>query len=72
LSGATTTVTLKAKDYSGNETTTQYEVDASGSTTSYTYDANGNLTGDGARSLTRDARNQLVQAQRRLALSESS
>ncbi len=58
LSGATTTVTVKAKDASGNETTQQYEVDTSGSTTSYTYDANGNLTSDGSRTVEWDARNQ--------------
>ena len=61
LSGATTTVTLKAKDYSGNETTKQYEVDASGSTTSYTYDANGNLTSDGTKTYFWNAVNQLVE-----------
>jgi len=61
LSGATTTVTLKAKDYSGNETTRQYEVDASGTATSYTYDANGNLTSDGTKTYSWNALNQLVE-----------
>lgn len=61
LSGATTTVTVKAKDASGNETTKQYEVDANGSTTSYTYDANGNLTSDGAKTYFWNALNQLVE-----------
>jgi RHS repeat-associated protein len=61
LSGATTTVTLKAKDASGNETTKQYEVDSSGSTTSYTYDANGNLTADGTKTYHWNALNQLVE-----------
>ncbi len=61
LSGATTTITVKAKDYSGNETTKQYEVDASGSTTSYTYDANGNLTSDGTKTYHWNALNQLVE-----------
>ena len=61
LSGATTTVTLKAKDASGNETTKQYEVDTSGSTTSYTYDANGNLTSDSTKSYFWNALNQLVE-----------
>jgi hypothetical protein len=42
LASGTTTVTVKAKDASGNETTQQYEVDAGGSTSSYTFDANGN------------------------------
>jgi RHS repeat-associated protein len=61
LSGATTTVTVKAKDASGNETTQQYEVDASGNTTSYTYDANGNLTADGTKTYSWNALNQLVE-----------
>jgi RHS repeat-associated protein len=61
LSGATTTVTVKAKDYSGNETTKQYEVDAAGTTTSYTYDANGNLTADGTKTYFWNALNQLVE-----------
>jgi RHS repeat-associated protein len=61
LSGATTTVTVKAKDASGNETTNQYEVDTSGSTTSYTYDANGNLTSDGTKTYSWNALNQLVE-----------
>jgi RHS repeat-associated protein len=61
LTGATTTVTVKAKDASGNETTNQYEVDASGSTSSYTYDANGNLTSDGTKIYSWNALNQLVE-----------
>jgi RHS repeat-associated protein len=61
LTSATTTVTLKAKDASGNETTQQYEVDRSGTTTSYSYDANGNLTGDGTKSYFWNALNQLVE-----------
>ena len=61
LTGATTTVTLKAKDASGNETTNQYEVDTSGGTTTYTYDANGNLTSDGTMTYFWNALNQLVE-----------
>lgn len=61
LSGATTTVTLKARDASGNETTKQYEVDSSGSTSTYTYDANGNLTSDGTKTYYWNALNQLVE-----------
>jgi RHS repeat-associated protein len=61
LTGATSTVTVKAKDYSGNETTKQYEVDAAGTTTSYTYDANGNLTSDGTKTYHWNALNQLVE-----------
>ena len=61
LTSATTTVTLKAKDASGNENTQQYEVDRSGTTTSYTYDGNGNLTGDGTKTYYWNALNQLVE-----------
>ena len=61
IASGTTTVTLKAKDYSGNETTQQYEIDASGSATSYTYDANGNLTSDGTKTYFWNALNQLVE-----------
>lgn len=61
IGSGTTTVTLKAKDYSGNETTKQYEIDAAGSTTSYTYDANGNLTSDGTKMYFWNALNQLVE-----------
>jgi RHS repeat-associated protein len=61
LTGSTTTVTMKAKDASGNEATKQYEVDAAGATTSYAYDANGNLTGDGTKTYYWNALNQLVE-----------
>jgi hypothetical protein len=61
LTSATTTVTRKAKDASGNETTQQYEVDRSGATTSYTDDANGNLIGDGTKTYYWNALNQLVE-----------
>jgi RHS repeat-associated protein len=61
IASGTSTVTVKAKDYSGNETTKQYEIDAVGSTTSYTYDANGNLTSDGTKTYIWNALNQLVE-----------
>jgi RHS repeat-associated protein len=61
IASGTTTVTVKAKDYSGNETTKQYEIDAVGSTTSYTHDANGNLTADGTKTYFWNALNQLVE-----------
>jgi len=61
IGSGTTTVTVKAKDYSGNETTQQFEIDASGGTTSYTYDANGNLTSDGTKTYFWNALNQLVE-----------
>jgi RHS repeat-associated protein len=61
LTGAVTTVTVKARDASGNETAKQYEVDAAGATASYIYDANGNLTSDGAQAYSWNALNQLVQ-----------
>lgn len=61
VTAGTTTVTVKAKDPTGNETTQQYEIDAAGSTTSYTYDANGNLTADGTKTYYWNALNQLVE-----------
>jgi YD repeat-containing protein len=61
IGSGTTTVTVKAKDPSGNEATNQYEITASGSTTSYTYDANGNLTSDGTKTYFWNALNQLVE-----------
>jgi RHS repeat-associated protein len=61
IGSGTTTVTVKAKDPSGNEATQQYEIEASGSTTSYTYDANGNLTSDGTKTYFWNALNQLVE-----------
>jgi RHS repeat-associated protein len=61
VSSGTSTVTLVARDPSGNQTTQQYEVDTSGSTTSYTYDANGNLTADGTKTYVWNALNQLVE-----------
>jgi len=61
VASGTTTVTVKAKDPTGNESTQQYEIDAAGSTTSYTYDANGNLTGDGTKTYFWNALNQLVE-----------
>lgn len=59
----TTTVAVTATDSSGNATTKQYEVDVAGLTTSYTYDPNGNLTSDGVKTYTWNARNQLVRVQ---------
>jgi RHS repeat-associated protein len=61
IASGTSTVTVKAKDYSGNETTKQYEIDTAGTTTSYTYDANGNLTSDGTKNYYWNALNQLVE-----------
>jgi RHS repeat-associated protein len=57
----TTTVTVTARDPSGNEATKQYEVDVAGATTTFTHDANGNQTGDGTRAYVWNARNQLIQ-----------
>jgi RHS repeat-associated protein len=61
VNAGTSTVTLMARDASGNQTTQQYEVDTSGSTTGYTYDANGNLTSDGTKTYVWNALNQLVE-----------
>jgi YD repeat-containing protein len=53
-------VQVKARDYSGNERTNTYQIDVSGTSTAFTYDANGNLTADGARTFEWDAENRLV------------
>lgn len=45
----TNTLTITARDASGNQATQQYEVDIVGAERTFTYDANGNLTSDGAR-----------------------
>jgi len=57
----TNSFTIVARDATGNTTTEQYEVDVSGSGKTFTYDANGNLTGDGSRTLTWDAKNRVLQ-----------
>ena len=56
----TSTVSIKATDPSGNETTRQYQANVLGGTKAFTYDLNGNLTSDGSRTFEWDARNQLV------------
>jgi RHS repeat-associated protein len=61
VSTGTSTVTLVARDASGNQTTQQYEMDTLGSTSSHTYDANGNLTSDGTKTYFWNALNQLVE-----------
>lgn len=56
----TSTVEVKAKDYTGNERTNAYQVSQSGSTKTFTHDNNGNLTGDGTRTFEWDAENRLL------------
>jgi RHS repeat-associated protein len=58
-SGANT-VTITAKDGSGNQQTNEYQVNVSGAGTTLTYDANGNLTADGTRTFEWDAENRLL------------
>lgn len=55
------TITVVATDASGNVTTNQYNVVASGSgTESLTYDGNGNLKGDGTRTFEWDPLDRLT------------
>ena len=53
-------ITITARDASGNIATRQFTVPNTGSSGSFTYDANGNLTSDGTRTFEWDARNQLL------------
>jgi RHS repeat-associated protein len=59
VASGTTTVTVAARDGSGNESTAVYEIDEAGSGSTLTYDANGSLIGDGTRTFTWDAQNRL-------------
>jgi RHS repeat-associated protein len=54
------TVSITARDYSGNQRTNTYQLSPTGTTKSFTYDANGNLTGDGTRTFEWDAENRLT------------
>ncbi|MFA5909744.1 MAG: hypothetical protein WC815_13280 [Vicinamibacterales bacterium] len=56
----TNTLTIVAKDPTGNTTTQQYEVDVAGAGRTFACDLNGNMSGDGARAFSWDARNQMV------------
>jgi len=56
----TNTVTVTARDASGNSATQNYDLANSGTSKTFTYDANGNLSNDGTRTFEWDARNQLV------------
>jgi RHS repeat-associated protein len=60
VTAGTNTVTLVAKDNTGNTTTTGYSVSVSGTTGSMTYDANGNLLTNGTKSYEWDAENRLA------------
>jgi RHS repeat-associated protein len=56
----TTTVVITATDGSGNQSTATYQVDQTSASKAFAYDANGNLTSDGIRSFTWDAKNRLL------------
>ena len=60
MATGTNTITIVAKDISGNTTTAQYEVDVTGPSRSFSYDANGSMTSDGQRSFSWNGANQLV------------
>jgi RHS repeat-associated protein len=61
LVAGTNNITVVAKDASGNQRTSTYQVTSTGpTTTTYTHDANGNLTGDGVKTYEWDAENRLV------------
>jgi RHS repeat-associated protein len=72
VTNGTTDIEVKAKDYSGNERTNTYRVNASGSTKTFTYDANGSLTGDGTRTFEWDGRDRLVAVNQGVLRSEFS
>ena len=61
VSTGTNNVSVVAQDVDGNVSTNNYQVVVpSGSGSSYTYDLNGNLTSDGSRTFSWDAKNELV------------
>jgi len=60
VSGGTNTVSVSARDASGNTNTQQFQLANSGGTQAFTYDANGNLISDGAQTYEWDACNRLV------------
>jgi RHS repeat-associated protein len=54
------TLTVKANDASGNQSTRQYQIDANGASKTFTHNANGNMLSDGTRSFEWNAKNELV------------
>lgn len=61
LTAGTNSVAVTAKDASNNTRTSTYQVVVpGGATVSLSYDANGNMTSDGTRAYSWDAKNQLV------------
>jgi len=71
MASGTNTVTLEAKDTSGNTTTKNYSLTVSGSGATYTYDANGNLSqkveGGDTWVYTWNAENQLTKVEKNAA-----
>ena len=60
VSSGANEIVVKARDYSGNETTETYEVSVSGSTGTFLFDANGNMTSDGTSIFESDAEDRLI------------
>ncbi|HYR83403.1 MAG TPA: RHS repeat-associated core domain-containing protein [Terriglobia bacterium] len=60
VSSGTSSIEVKATDYSGNTRTNTYDINASGSTKAFTHDSNGNVTSDGTRTFEWDAENRLL------------
>lgn len=60
VSSGTSTTTVVARDFSGNQTSQQYQASQTATGKTFTYDANGNMTSDGTRTFEWDARNQLM------------
>jgi RHS repeat-associated protein len=54
------TLTVVAKDPSGNQRTSTFSVNVTGTAQTFTYDPNGNLTGDGTKTYDWDAENRLM------------
>jgi YD repeat-containing protein len=60
VSSGTSSIEVKATDYSGNTRTNTYNVNASASSKTFAHDANGNLSGDGSRTFEWDGENRLL------------
>jgi RHS repeat-associated protein len=60
VSSGTSSIEVKATDYTGNTRTNTYNVNAAGSTKTFTHDANGDMTGDGTRTFEWDAENRIL------------
>jgi RHS repeat-associated protein len=60
VGSGTTSISVVARDASGNTTTNTYEVDVTGATTALSYNADGALVDDGTRTFEWDAEGRLV------------